>query len=109
MSDLAALLPIAHAAVDAAADLARTSPPGILTPKGDRDYASEVDFAIERTVRDFLDRQTPGIAFVGEEENASASEKAEWWTLDPIDGTVNFAGRYAPMVQSLRRRRSDLA
>jgi myo-inositol-1(or 4)-monophosphatase len=83
MSDLAALLPIAHAAVDAAADLARTSPPGILTPKGDRDYASEVDFAIERTVRDFLDRQTPGIAFVGEEENASASEKAEWVDARP--------------------------
>jgi myo-inositol-1(or 4)-monophosphatase len=90
MGDLASLLPIAQAAVDAAADLARTQPPGVLTPKGDRDYTSEVDVAIERTVRAFLGARTPGIPFVGEEENASAAGKAEWWTLDPIDGTVNF-------------------
>jgi fructose-1,6-bisphosphatase/inositol monophosphatase family enzyme len=91
MSDLDALLPIARAAVDEAAELARTQPPGSLTPKGDRDYASEMDFEIERRVRDFLNRQTPGIAFVGEEENGPVADRAEWWTLDPIDGTVNFA------------------
>lgn len=87
----ATLLPIAHEAIDAASVLARTSPPGVLTPKGDRDYASEVDFTIERTVRDFLRSRTPGIAFVGEEENAAPDNANEWWTLDPIDGTVNFA------------------
>jgi myo-inositol-1(or 4)-monophosphatase len=91
MSDLDALLPIAQAAVDEASELARTQPPGSLTPKGDRDYASEVDFQIEHRVRDFLNRQTPGIAFVGEEESGSVPDTAEWWTLDPIDGTINFA------------------
>ena len=85
------LLPIAQEAIDAASELARTSPPGELTPKGDRDYASEVDFTIERTVRTFLQSRTPSIAFVGEEENAKPDDASEWWTLDPIDGTVNFA------------------
>jgi myo-inositol-1(or 4)-monophosphatase len=87
----ATLLSIAHEAVDAASELARTRPPGVLTPKGDRDYASEVDFTIERTVRQFLRSRTPGVAFVGEEESATPDDAAEWWTLDPIDGTVNFA------------------
>jgi myo-inositol-1(or 4)-monophosphatase len=87
----ATLLAIAHEAIDTPSELARTSPPGDLSPKGDRDYASEVDYAIERAVRTFLGSRTPGIAFVGEEENAEPDDVAEWWTLDPIDGTVNFA------------------
>jgi myo-inositol-1(or 4)-monophosphatase len=91
MTSLADLLPIAHDAVSAAAEPARTRPPGVLTPKGDRDYASEVDFTIERLVRDLLSERTPTIAFVGEEENSFGIEASEWWTLDPIDGTVNLA------------------
>ena len=90
-STTATLLSIAHEAIDTASELVRTSPPGDLTPKGDRDYASEVDYAVEREVRIFLRSRTPGITFVGEEENAKPDGIAEWWTLDPIDGTVNFA------------------
>ena len=90
-STTATLVQIAHEAIDAASELARTHPPGVLTPKGDRDYASEVDFTIERTVRAFLRSRTPSIVFVSEEENAKPDDVAEWWTLDPIDGTVNFA------------------
>jgi myo-inositol-1(or 4)-monophosphatase len=91
MTDLAGFLSAAQAAVDVAAELVRAQPAGTLTPKGDRDYASDVDYAVERQVRRFLAERTPGIAFVGEEENATAPSTAEWWTLDPIDGTVNFA------------------
>jgi myo-inositol-1(or 4)-monophosphatase len=91
VSELTGLLRVAQAAVDAAAELVRTKPAGTLTPKGDRDYTSEVDYAVERHVRDFLADRTPEIAFVGEEESAAATDEAEWWTLDPIDGTVNFA------------------
>lgn len=90
-STTATLLSIAHEAIDTASELVRTSPPGHLTPKGDRDYASEVDYAVERKVRTLLRSRTPGITFVGEEENAKPDDIAEWWTLDPIDGTVNFA------------------
>jgi myo-inositol-1(or 4)-monophosphatase len=90
-STTASLVQIAREAVDTASELARTRPAGVLTPKGDRDYASEVDFAIEQSVRAFLRTRTPEIAFVGEEEHAEPDDSPEWWTLDPIDGTVNFA------------------
>jgi myo-inositol-1(or 4)-monophosphatase len=53
---------------------------------------SDLDVAIERAVRGFFADQTPDIAFLGEEEGRSGSDAAGWlWTLDPIDGTSNFA------------------
>jgi myo-inositol-1(or 4)-monophosphatase len=91
MTEPSSLLPVALEAIDLAAQLVRTQPPGVLTPKGDRDYASEVDFAVERKVRDFLRERTPLIGFLGEEEGLTAHQDSAWWTFDPIDGTVNFA------------------
>ena len=61
-------LAIARRAVAEAAEVVRTHVPGILTEKGDRDPASEVDLAVERFVRDFLHNKTPEIGFLGEEE-----------------------------------------
>jgi myo-inositol-1(or 4)-monophosphatase len=90
MTELAAYLEHAQAAVDRAAGLVRTQRPGHLTPKGERDYASEVDFAVERAVREQLLGATPTIGFVGEEEGSAGDQGDTWWTLDPIDGTVNF-------------------
>lgn len=89
--NLAQLLDIASAAADLAADLLSTQQPGQLTAKGDRDYASEVDFQIESRLGEFLAERTPHIGFVGEELNADDSAHESWWALDPIDGTVNFA------------------
>src|SRR5215211_3190481 len=56
-------LAIARRAVADAAELIRTHTPGKLTEKGDRDPASEVDFAVERSVRDFLHNKTPEVEF----------------------------------------------
>jgi myo-inositol-1(or 4)-monophosphatase len=85
------LLPTALDAVALASDLVRTRMPGLLTAKGDRDMATEVDYAVERAVRDFLRDKTPDIAFLGEEEGATGARTGELlWALDPIDGTVNF-------------------
>lgn len=91
-----ALLPVAQEATGLAAELIRTRFPGVLTAKGDRDMASEVDFAVERAVREFLRERTPQIGFLGEEEGASGSGGGDGpggdltWVLDPVDGTVNF-------------------
>ncbi|QSB17368.1 inositol monophosphatase family protein [Natronosporangium hydrolyticum] len=74
-----------------ASELIRQQTAGTLTPKGDRDYASEVDYAVERELRSFLARATPSIGLLGEEEGASGASSAREWTLDPVDGTVNFA------------------
>ncbi|MEV4758463.1 inositol monophosphatase family protein [Micromonospora sp. NPDC049559] len=87
---LAALLPVAMAAVDLGAELLRGGRPGTLTAKGDRDMASEVDFAVERAVRERLGRETPGIGFLGEEEGPRDAGAELVWVLDPVDGTVNF-------------------
>ncbi|WP_329104872.1 inositol monophosphatase [Micromonospora sp. NBC_01699] len=81
---------MAHEAVDLARDMMRTLRPGVLTGKGDRDMASEVDFAIERKLRAFLADRTPQIGFLGEEEGTSGVGDELTWSLDPVDGTVNF-------------------
>ncbi|GIF06253.1 inositol monophosphatase family protein [Actinoplanes siamensis] len=90
MTDYAGLLPIAHQAVDLARDIMRTMQPGALTAKGDRDMASEVDYAIEEQVRAFLAEQTPDIGFLGEENGTTGTSDGLMWALDPVDGTVNF-------------------
>ncbi|TDD63531.1 inositol monophosphatase [Actinomadura darangshiensis] len=87
----AALLPVALQAAEIASDLVRTRVPGLLTAKGDRDMASEVDYAVERAVRDHLKDRTPGIPVLGEEEGISGDTTGElMWAIDPVDGTANF-------------------
>jgi myo-inositol-1(or 4)-monophosphatase len=86
--DTAELLKVAEAAVDQGRKVTDTQAPGRLTSKGDRDMASEVDFAVERAVRAFLERETPEIGVLGEEEGGATGGTR--WVLDPIDGTVNF-------------------
>ncbi|GAA3245704.1 inositol monophosphatase family protein [Nonomuraea helvata] len=85
-----ALLPIAEQAVSIARDIIRTQVPGAVTAKGDRDMATEVDYAVEHAVREFLTRETPEIGFLGEEEGMSRTGDHLMWALDPVDGTANF-------------------
>ena len=90
--DPGSLLPVALQAVTAASELMRTRRPTMVTEKSDRDLVSDVDLAIERAVRARLQDATPRIGFLGEEEGRSGDPASGWlWTLDPIDGTSNFA------------------
>ncbi|PZF92494.1 inositol monophosphatase family protein [Micromonospora deserti] len=89
MSDYGELLPVATEAVARAAEMMRHRSPGALTVKGDRDFASQLDYEIEREIRALLDEATPEIGFLGEEDGASGGGKMQW-VLDPIDGTANF-------------------
>ena len=93
MSAAADLLLAAESAVDAGAELLRRgrSDIGSVVAKGDRDYATEVDFRIEETIRTRLRDVAPEIGFLGEEEGEVGGLGGEMWVLDPIDGTVNFA------------------
>jgi myo-inositol-1(or 4)-monophosphatase len=86
-----ALVPVALEAVALAGDLIRSRRPGTLTAKGDRDMASELDFAVERAVRARLRLRTPEVAVLGEEEGVTGRYDGDLlWALDPIDGTANF-------------------
>ena len=62
---------------------------GGLIAKGDRDYASRVDFQIEDAVKDALGRVAEGIPFLGEERGGHLRAPL-LWVLDPVDGTTNF-------------------
>ncbi|MFB4272256.1 inositol monophosphatase family protein [Nonomuraea sp. GTA35] len=88
--DARSLLPIGEQAVQIASEIIRTKAPGIVTAKGDRDMATEVDYAVEHAVREFLARETPEIGFLGEEEGGSRLGDGLMWALDPVDGTANF-------------------
>jgi myo-inositol-1(or 4)-monophosphatase len=90
--DPGSLLPVALQAVATAGDLIRTRRPASVTEKDDRDIVSDVDVAVERAVRAHLREATPDIGFLGEEEGGTTDPGAGWlWTLDPIDGTSNYA------------------
>jgi myo-inositol-1(or 4)-monophosphatase len=91
MRPLPELLAVATEATWVASEIIRSRGPGELTAKGDRDMSTEVDFAVERTVRELLAEKTPEIGVLGEEEGATgATEGGLLWCLDPVDGTVNF-------------------
>jgi myo-inositol-1(or 4)-monophosphatase len=90
--DPGSLLPVAFRAADIASELIWTRPPASVTEKSDRDLVSDVDLKIERAVRGYLHEATPDAGFLGEEEGRSGDLGTGWlWTLDPIDGTSNFA------------------
>jgi myo-inositol-1(or 4)-monophosphatase len=84
------LLAIAREAASRASKLVRTSQPGKITMKGDRDPTSEVDLAVEQLVHEYLSSVTPDIGFLSEEQGSNKLGHELLWILDPIDGTVNF-------------------
>ncbi|MEV5750891.1 inositol monophosphatase family protein [Actinoallomurus sp. NPDC052308] len=90
-TSVGALLPVALDAATIAADLIRSRAPGLLTAKGDRDMATDLDYAVERAVRAYLRDRTPGVPILGEEEGVTGDGGGDLlWALDPIDGTANF-------------------
>lgn len=89
MTTAADLLGIGQAAMKAALAIIESRAPGRITAKSDRDVASEVDYAVENELRDFLARETPDIGFLGE-EGGESDDRETLWVLDPVDGTANF-------------------
>ncbi len=64
---------------------------GALIGKGDRDYATAVDVAIEEAIKRELARAIADVPFLGEEEGGVGMDAPALWVLDPVDGTANFA------------------
>jgi histidinol-phosphatase len=57
--------------------------------KADRTPVSEVDEAVERAIRERLQRERPGDAIIGDEFGAQGDTERRW-IIDPIDGTKNY-------------------
>lgn len=93
MNNLAELLDIAQRAVDIGHHHMTTGSAGKISEKADRDLVTELDVTIQHEIRDFLQRETPDIEFLGEEDGGGTlDENTDYtWVLDPIDGTSNFA------------------
>src|SRR4029077_13522926 len=57
--------------------------------KDDRTPVSDVDEAVERAIRDRLNRERPEDAIVGE-EFGTRGDSPRRWIIDPIDATKNY-------------------
>lgn len=57
-----------------------------------RDLVTEWDTRAEDLIRGRLEELAPGIPILAEEGGTSGdADSDDWWLVDPIDGTVNFA------------------
>lgn len=70
--------------------------------KGVADYVTEVDFSVQKFIRENLARLYPDIQFMGEEkDNAEIDMDGLVWVLDPVDGTTNLIHDYRASAISL--------
>jgi myo-inositol-1(or 4)-monophosphatase len=60
-----------------------------VTMKGDQDFLTAADGAVEQRFRERIAETFPGDGVMGEE--AGGANAAHLWIIDPIDGTANFA------------------
>jgi myo-inositol-1(or 4)-monophosphatase len=64
----------------------------INTKSSEADYVTDADLASETAVREVIKRLRPNDSISGEEFATDAGIQAEYrWSIDPLDGTVNFA------------------
>ena len=68
----------------------RPADPAGWTPKGSRDFVTEVDRAAERMIADILLAAEPDARVVGEELSPAVVTGGLIWIVDPLDGTTNF-------------------
>ena len=60
-----------------------------ITMKGEQDWLTVADGAVEAFLRERLAVLFPADAVIGEEGGGEAADAV--WIIDPIDGTANFA------------------
>lgn len=108
MNDLAHLTTIATHAVGIAERMIKDSTPHEVREKSDRDIVTDVDIKVEEELRAYLRSVTPEVGFLGEEKGRDQDNTSEdVWTLDPIDGTSNFAHGLPLCAVSLALVRND--
>jgi myo-inositol-1(or 4)-monophosphatase len=70
---------------------------GRITPKekSPKNLVTEADFASQKAIVEFLSRECPGHAFLGEEDGGPATIESDYrWIVDPLDGTSNYVHRF---------------
>ncbi len=59
--------------------------------KGEDDLVTNLDFAVEKYIIENIKKKYPNFDIVSEEFNSNKSLTDNCFTIDPIDGTINFA------------------
>ena len=62
-----------------------------ILPKGARDIVTNCDLLIEKHIINQMKANYPNIEIISEEFNSKKDKKEEYFVIDPIDGTANFA------------------
>lgn len=58
--------------------------------KGQADYVTQVDIAVQNFLKEELARLAPDVEFMGEETGVQEMTAERFWILDPVDGTTNL-------------------
>ncbi len=106
MTDLKQLLALAHEALDLARPHLLERPTAV-SAKTERDMVTDIDFAIEAELRDFLRKRAPHVGFQGEEQGSIDADAELVWALDPVDGTANMVHGLPMVAVSLGLIRRD--
>ncbi len=70
--------------------------------KGNNDITTNLDKKVEEKVFDYLKTYYPDFGYFGEESGIEGiNDKDQYWVLDPLDGTRNFAYQYPHYALSL--------
>ena len=64
---------------------------GHIKAKGEQDFVTEVDTAVQKMINEKLKNLYPDIQMFGEEkDNSDVDFNGDVWILDPVDGTTNL-------------------
>jgi len=69
--------------------------------KGDKDFVTECDYAIQKQILEALSCHYPDVPVIAEEKDNNGLYSDLVFILDPLDGTTNFMHGYEPSCISL--------
>ena len=92
--DVDLVIAVARSAGDLARRMIATGQATVREKSSEIDLVTAADVASEDFIRAALDRLYPGVALWGEESNQPPAQD-DFWVVDPIDGTTNFAHHVA--------------
>lgn len=75
--------------------------PSHIRHKGALDLVTDTDLAIESYLKNALRDLVPGAVFMAEESASITEPQGLCWIIDPVDGTTNFAHRFADTATSV--------
>lgn len=78
-----------------------------VTPKGHKDFVTEIDKQAEKIIVDTIRKLYPNHAILAEESGTSAEEHDITWIIDPLDGTKNFMHGFPHFAVSIAIKNKD--